>query len=237
MKNTALIISLLLFSCKGKTQESINKFDTTTEIIANDKLKNSKTEAYHTYLTVEKDTVLLNISKYIRKDIEKDTIIKNSEEIQITSFKDKKGLLFFHKAGNLYMIKKDQSRYNLISKIESIRETSKDGIGQDFDTIYSPDEVKHFKDNLYLVIFKSEGNFKVGIFEITEKGFTKKFISKGCLFFDEWSDFTFYNIKKNKIFVNYQIKRDSNEIGTIELKYENGNFSLNKDQCGEWMSK
>ena len=99
-------------------------------------------------------------------------------------------------------------------------------------TYFPTRSIEYFKNNDYIVTYYSEGGYKIGIFEITETGITKKFLSEGCLFYEDWYEWdSFYEIKEERIFLNYLIDPNKDDIGQVELKYENGQYSLDLNQC------
>ena len=143
----------------------------------------------------------------------------------------KSSLILFQ--DNYIFLFKNTNRYILLDEIKDEYETFYDDLGEANKTYFPTKNIEHYKNNEYIVTYSNEGEFKIGLFEITENRIAKKFLSKGCLIYDEWSEFIFYRIKDEKIFVNYLKEWDGEEIGQIELKYENGEYSLDKDQCRE----
>ena len=238
MKNLILILLLLNISCKGNGQEIkqtklINYDETIRKFTDNDFKENKKNiKTYRNYLTLKKDTVLVYIEEYEKNNLKKDTVILKSNKVKnvlsISNF-----TFLIGKSGMFFLIKKDSSNYNLKGKIIVEYETFYDNFGEANQTYFPAGKIQHYKNKDYIVTYFNEGEFKIGIFEITEKGITKKFLSKGCLIYDEWSEFSFYEIKGGKVFVNYLIDPEGEETGQIELKHENGEYSLDKDQCRE----
>ncbi|MER3373694.1 MAG: hypothetical protein RIM83_03570 [Allomuricauda sp.] len=227
-----LLLLIIVFSCQDSQGQQ--KYDT---IIKEYNKKNvyglNKNRVFVSYYFLGKDTVLSIREKhiYLKAPVELD-------EEYITSQKQKKKIevsessfIYLSDRNEIFLLNKTNSKYQFLGSIDSIKDLYKiDGIAA-MDIYKTSDIVKHIKSN-YLIIFTSEGNYKVGIFEITEEGITQKFLSKGCLFYEDWYEWdSFYEIKEGRIFLNYLIDPNKDEVGQVELKYENGQYSLDLNQC------
>jgi len=239
MKNILLLLLALNISCKSNGQEKekpLKNYQQVSKVIENvlpEREKNSFNRIYNTYYTIEKDTVLLITEEHKKRNREKsDTIIEVSVMKKKINISKKSSLILFQE-GYIFLFEKRGNKYILLDEIKDEDETFYDDLGEAHETYFPTKDIEHYRNNEYIIRYSDEGGFKIGIFEVTETGIVKKFLSKGCLIYDEWSEFTFYKIKEERIFVNYLKVWDGEEIGQIELKYENGEYSLNKDQCRE----
>lgn len=240
MKKLILLVVILNLSCNGigqeKKDDTKEAFDKAYRLIGTygDSLEYKlRREIYQSYLTIEGDTVLLAVEEYRYFDEEeKDTIIKESYEVE-KKLNLTDSIFMIKDSGELFLIERQENKYVHHEKIGVEYETFYDNLGEAHEEYFPASEIEHFKNNEYIVTYYQEGIFKIGIFEITEKGMVKKFLSKGCLIYDEWSEFDFFEVKNEKILVNYLKVWDGEEKGQIELKYENGEYSLDLDQCGQ----
>lgn len=238
MKLVLALLIILNISCRiegqEKNQQHLENFDINHRFIGkygdSTKYKPRK-KSYWSYLTLNQDTVLLSIQEYIYFDSKTDTIIKKESKVK-KELDISTSTFIINYSGELVLLKKDNLKYSYLDKIGVQFETFYDEFGESHEVYFPAGLIENFNENEYLVIYPSEGGYKVGIFEITETGITKKFLSKGCLFYEDWYEWSsFYEIKEGKIFLNYLIDPNKDDVGQVELKYENGEYSIDLNQC------
>tara|TARA_E500000318_G_scaffold50683_1_gene47450 strand:- start:786 stop:1505 length:720 start_codon:yes stop_codon:yes gene_type:complete len=238
MKFVLALLICLNISCRIEGQEKnihySESFDTIHRLIGeygdSTKYKPRK-KSYWSYLVMNQDTVLLSIQEYKYFDSKKDTIIKKESKVK-KELGISNSAFIVNYSGELVLLKKNKLKYSYLDKIGVQYETFYDDFGGSHEVYFPAGSIENFNENEYLVIYPSEGGYKIGIFEITEEGITHKFLSKGCLFYEDWYEWgSFYEIKDGKIFLNYLIDPNRDEVGQVELKYDNGKYSLDLNQC------
>ncbi|MBS9463144.1 hypothetical protein KIM67_12045 [Flagellimonas sp. 389] len=233
----ALIIFFSISCCaegQEKDKDNPKTFDTTYRLIGvyGDSTKfRPRKKSYQSYLVMNQDTILLSIQDYKYFDSKKDTVIQKHKKIEKEL--DISTLTFIvNYSGEFFLIKKSEKEYDFLDKIGIEYKTFYDKFGEGHETYFPAGIIENIKKDEYIVVYYSEGGYKVGIFEITEDGIKRKFLSKGCLFYEDWYEWhSFYEIKNGRIFLNYLIDPNRDEIGQVELIYENGEYSLHLNQC------
>ncbi len=232
MRKLLLLFIVIIFSCQNT--EGQRKHDSLyIEYNQNNVYKKESNEIYKTYYLLEKDTILFKQENYnyINNPKEKDKeYIREYSGKGILPISDSV-FIYISFRNEFFLIRNNENRYSLIGTIDDEKDIYQvDGI--EAVDIYVTSDIKKLVDSDYIIVFTSEGNYKIGIFEITEAGITKKFLSKGCLFYEDWYEWeSFYKIKDEKILLNYLIDPDKDEVGQVELQYKDGEYSLDLNQC------
>lgn len=236
MKKTLSILLIINISCAGNGQDKISKspnYEQKYVLIENRNPEyetNSYNRIYNTYFVADQDTVLLIREEYKQRNKDANDTINEVSHIEKYFNISKNTGLYLSEDNYIFLISNEDKKYSLLEEITDEYETFYDENGA-HKMFFPTRDIEQYKENEYIVLYYNEGIFKIGIYEITEQGVTKKFLSKGCLIYDEWSEFDFFRVKDEKVFVYYLKKWDSDEVGQVELKYENGEYSLDLNQC------
>lgn len=238
MKKIIPILLIINASCIGSGQiqkTEITKFEHTVKVVENQNPEYSNNDfnrIYNTYYVAGKDTIFLLKEIYLKRNKKaNDTINEVSHKEKEYKISDNI-LLYLFEDNYIFLIKKEENKFYKIDDIVDEYETFYDDLGNPHEAYFPTRNIEHFRINDYIVTYFSEGGYKIGVFEITEEGIKRKFLSKGCLFYEDWYEWnSFYEIKNGKIFLNYLIDPNRDEIGQVELKYENGEYSLDLNQC------
>ncbi|MEM7486302.1 MAG: hypothetical protein AAF348_13935 [Bacteroidota bacterium] len=227
-----LLFAIILFSCQNT--EGQRKYDSLHVDYKKDNIyKKKSNEIYKTYYLLENDTVLFKQENYLYANNPKEEVKEYSRKYSENAVLQISDSIFMYISyrNEFFLIENSENRYSFLGTINNELDSYQvDGI--DAVDIYTTSEIKKIADEKYIIIFTSEGNYKVGVFKITKKGILKEFLSKGCLFYEDWYEWeSFYKIRNGKIFLNYLIDPNRDEIGQVELKYENGKYSLDLNQC------
>lgn len=236
MKKILSILIIINISCAGNGQNKIYNspnYEQKYVLIENRNPEyetNNYNRVYNTYFVADQDTVLLIREEYKQRNKDANDTINEVSQIEKYFNISKNTGLYLSEDNYIFLISNEDKKYSLLDEITDEYETFYDENGA-HEMFFPTRDIEQYKENEYIVLYYNEGIFKIGIYAMTEQGVTKKFLTKGCLIYDEWSEFEFFKVKDEKVFVYYLKEWDSDEIGQVELKYENGEYSLDLNQC------